>query len=273
MKYDVSIKQSEKGLINNANDILAMVNGPEYKKYNYVVTENNRDAAKKDVAKLNKEVESAKRKRIDFEKKMLEDWDPIKSTLMQAEKVVEAYSDKLNASIKSLDKKAKEEKKAEIQLYFKENCIDEELDIPFEKVFREDMLTKNYSKKRWQTDIRENAAFIKRDYQILNAVAAEDKSLLKTLFLQYWDSAKTIAEYNRQEEIKKKAEEIKKKEAERRESVPASTPIHVAPVKPSPVKKIPAMVKKTYEFCATEEDLVELERWMVVHDIVYKEIK
>lgn len=223
MKYEIELKQGENGLFNNAEQILSLVQGDEYKKYNYIVTENNYDDAKEDKKKLKAELESAKRNRIDFEKKINEEWNPVKATLMKAEKIVETYVKSLDDGISSLDEKKKEERRSVIKDFFLE--IKGDLDIPFDKVLESGYLTKSCSTKKWQEGITRKVNDFRLDYELLGNMDVEDKVLLQTIFTQEWDRLKAIDEYNHQINIRKKAEELRKaKEAQNIEEKCAKEP-------------------------------------------------
>ncbi|MCR0327581.1 DUF1351 domain-containing protein [[Clostridium] innocuum] len=213
MKYEIELKQGENGLFNNAEQILSLVQGDEYKKYNYIVTENNYDDAKEDKKKLKAELESAKRNRIDFEKKINEEWNPVKATLMKAEKIVETYVKSLDDGISSLDEKKKEERRSVIKDFFLE--IKGDLDIPFDKVLESGYLTKSCSTKKWQEGITRKVNDFRLDYELLGNMDVEDKVLLQTIFKQEWNRQRAIDEYNHQMNVRKKAEELRKaKEAQ-----------------------------------------------------------
>lgn len=213
MKYEIELKQGENGLFNNAEQILSLVQGDEYKKYNYIVTENNYDDAKEDKKKLKAELESAKLNRIDFEKKINEEWNPVKATLMKAEKIVETYVKSLDDGISSLDEKKKEERRSVIKDFFLE--IKGDLDIPFDKVLESGYLTKSCSTKKWQEGITRKVNDFRLDYELLGNMDVEDKVLLQTIFTQEWNRQRAIDEYNHQMNVRKKAKELRKaKEAQ-----------------------------------------------------------
>ena len=77
MEYEVTISQTNTGLQSNADATLVLVKSDEYKKYNYVVAADNYDQAVKDKKILKNAIDKAKRTRIDFENKILDEWAPI----------------------------------------------------------------------------------------------------------------------------------------------------------------------------------------------------
>ena len=78
----------------------------------------------------------------------MDEWAPIKDTLMKAEKIVEGYKDALDAGVKTVDEQTKEEKRKKIHSYYIENL--NELQIPFDKVLDTKWLNKSCKQKQWQ---------------------------------------------------------------------------------------------------------------------------
>ena len=105
------------------------------------------------------------------------------------------------------EEQRKKEKKEEIRQYFLQ---ERGMEIPFERVWKEDWLKKTCTKKKWQSDIQIELEVITKDYEMLDKMNAEDPELLKSIYLQSWDRLKAIDEYNRQMDIRKKAEELRK---------------------------------------------------------------
>lgn len=104
------------------------------------------------------------------------------------------------------EEQRKKEKKEEIRQYFLQ---EREMEIPLERVWKEDWLKKTCSKKKWQSDIRIELEAITKDYEMLDKMNAEDPELLKSIYLQSWERLQAIDEYNRQMDIRKKAEELR----------------------------------------------------------------
>lgn len=120
------------------------------------------------------------------------------------------------------EEQRKKEKKEEIRQYFLQ---EREMEIPFERVWKVDWLKKTCTKKKWQSDIRIELDAITKDYEMLDKMNAEDPELLKSIYLQSWDRLEAIDEYNRQMDIRKKAEELREiKTAQKVEEKPAKKP-------------------------------------------------
>lgn len=218
MGYEVTINQTNEGLQSNADATLALVKSDEYKKYNYVVTADNYDQAVKDKKTLKDAIDKAKRTRIDFENKILNEWTPIKDTLMKAEKIVEGYKEALDAGVKTVDEQAKEEKRKVIHSYYIENL--NELQIPFDKILDNKWLNKSCTQKQWQTAVKKKIADYELEYSLLERSDVEDKELLKSIFMDTWDRMESFARYDAQMAAKKRAEELRKKKEEQIEKKP-----------------------------------------------------
>lgn len=216
MKYEVAITQTETGLQSNANKILELVKGPEYKKYNYVVTAENYKDAVQDKKDLKKDYESAKRKRIDFKNKLLNDWDPIEKTYMEAERVVKKYLDDLDAGIKLIEEQEKEEKQKAIHAYYIENL--NELQVPFDVVMNDKWLNKTCKKKDWQEGIKKAIANYELEYSLLERSDVEDKELLKSIFMDVWDRHEAFVKYDAQMVAKKRAEKMREEKEAREQA-------------------------------------------------------
>lgn len=216
MKYEVAITQTENGLQSNANRILELVKGPEYKKYNYVVTADNCKDAIVDKKSLKKEYESAKRKRIDFRNKLLDDWKPIEETFMEAEKVVNKYIEELDAGIKAIEAQEKKEKQKAIHAYYIENL--NELQVPFDIVMDEKWLNKSCKKKDWQDAIKKTIANYELEYSLLERSDVEDKELLKSIFMDVWDRNEAFVKYDAQMAAKKRAEKMREEKEAREQA-------------------------------------------------------
>ena len=103
-KFELELRMSEEGIVCNAKALEAML--PEkLKPYNYVVTINNYQDAKKDRTKLNNLVKVLQTKRKQFEDTELIAWKDAKAALMRIEKIISEASDNLASGIRDIDEK------------------------------------------------------------------------------------------------------------------------------------------------------------------------
>lgn len=126
---------------------------------------------------------------------------------MERVKRLKAIRENILNGLDVFEEQRKKEKKEEIRQYFLQ---ERDMEIPFERLWKEDWLKKTCSKKKWQSDIRIELDTIAQNYELLDKMNAEDPELLKSIYLQSWDRLKSIDEYNRQMDIRKKAEELRK---------------------------------------------------------------
>lgn len=146
--------QMNDGQIVNNLDSYEFAITESLKKYNYVVDENNYAQAKDDRARLNESLEKCKRERIDFEKSMLNEWDPIKKRLMTIEKNIKKSIDVLGSSINECDEKEKAIKKDEIANTYAQYDISKS--IPLERIFESSWLNKTCSNKKWNEELEKS---------------------------------------------------------------------------------------------------------------------
>lgn len=223
MEYAVSLTQTNNGLIDNADEILKLVKSNEYKKYNYVVDAGNYKTAKTDKQKLSDEIEKAKRERIDFEKRLQDQWTPVKSKLMEAEKIVESYVKSLKEGMDIVDEEAKNQKKEIIRQYFE--GLENELAIPFEVIFETSYLNKSCSEKKWKERITNKMNDLEYDYYSLTRMNVDDIELLQSLYTQTWSRYEAEVEYDKQMAARARAEEIKQKKEKAIPAMPISQTI------------------------------------------------
>lgn len=125
---------------------------------------------------------------------------------MERVKRLKAIRENILNGLEVYEEQRKKEKKEEIRQYFLQ---ERSMEIPFERIWKEDWMKKTCTKKKWQSDIRIELDAITKDYEMLDKMNAEDLELLKSIYLQSWDRLKAIDEYNRQMDIRKKAEELR----------------------------------------------------------------
>lgn len=141
---------------------------------------------------------------------------------MDRYKRLKAIRENILNGLDVFEEQRKKEKKEEIRRYFLQ---EREMEIPLERVWKEDWLKKTCSKKKWQSDIRIELEAITKDYEMLDKMNAEDPELLKSIYLQSWERLQAIDEYNRQMDIRKKAEELREiKTAQKAEEKPVNKP-------------------------------------------------
>lgn len=141
-KFELDLRMTEKGVECNAESLKEML--PEkLKPYNYVVTVNNYDDAKKDRTKLNNLHKVLQDKRKQFESSIFDEWNKKKAILMEIEKMIAAASDNLGNGIKDIDEQEKVKKMEEVKSNYEIVAKAMPIEIPFEKFY----IRKEYDKK------------------------------------------------------------------------------------------------------------------------------
>ena len=131
-KFELELRMSEEGIVCNAKALEAML--PEkLKPYNYVVTINNYQDAKKDRTKLNNLVKVLQTKRKQFEDTELIAWKDAKAALMRIEKIISEASDNLASGIRDIDEKEKIAKMEEVRDSF--DLINLPILVTFDKLY------------------------------------------------------------------------------------------------------------------------------------------
>lgn len=149
------------------------------KSKNYVVTEENYTDAKADRAKLNKVLEAVKRRRIDFEKEIVETFQPSKEKLMANEKEILKVINNLDEGIKAKEDKEKEEKKQQIIEYF--NSLNF-TSVPLEKLFDEKWLNKGCKEKEWKENLLFKTREIENGLKTIDLLGDDEYSVLVKSF-------------------------------------------------------------------------------------------
>lgn len=195
-------------LTTNANQIKELVLQilPKYSVENY--NESNIDQAKKDKALLNNSAKLLNSKRIELEKEFLKPFDEFKGVISETVKLIGEATAKIDSVVKGSENKAKEEKHAEIEAYWKDT---EFTLIPLSKIWDDKWLNKSTSMKSVKADISSSILRIQEDLKTIELIN-EDVELLKSLYLDTLNLNSTIEYSNKLKENRKKLEEVKQPE-------------------------------------------------------------
>lgn len=113
MQFELEATVLNGKVVTNAKELLANIDNG-LKHYDYVVTENTYEQAKKDRAQLNSIVKMVSDERKRVEDDLFSEWKEDKKNIMDIEKKIKAYSDKLGSGINDIDNELKEEKRKQI---------------------------------------------------------------------------------------------------------------------------------------------------------------
>lgn len=150
MKFELEAKVMNGKVVTNAKELLANID-EGLKSYNYVVTTNTYEQAKKDRATLNKVVKMVSDERKRIENDLFSEWKSDKADIMSIEKKIKEYSDSLGEGIKSMDEEEKLEKKKQIEELWSNISNDK---FRFDLVFDEKYLNKSTSAKSIEEDLQ-----------------------------------------------------------------------------------------------------------------------
>lgn len=110
MKTELQLTVSENGAIEQNVHAFCSEVINQCKKYDYVVTEELLEQAKKDRTTLNKVETTISEKRKVTEKELMAQWTPLKKELMDTEKIVKSTANKIGEQINEFEEKVRLEK-------------------------------------------------------------------------------------------------------------------------------------------------------------------
>lgn len=227
----------------------------------------------KDAEKIAKDINGAA-KQINDEKARIKKEMNKESKLLEDEAMLRVNRLKtvrtnIMESLEIYEQKRKAEKKEEIRSHFLNSLG--ELEIPFERIFKEEMLNKTYSKKQWQSDIKVDIEAVEQEYKHLDMMNVDDVPLLKSIYTQVWDRFVAIDKYNEQITARKRAEEIKRQQEDRKTAYYNT----VKPVRKEPEYEIPLEfndVTTTWRITGRADVISQAKRYLMSLGIDIKEV-
>lgn len=196
-------------LVTNAIEIQNFVKAriQDYNPDNYTGTA---DQAKKDRAELNKAAEKLNSERLALEKEFNKPFEEFKAIVNDTCKLIKDASVKIDAVVKAADDKAKEEKKAQIEAYWKDCNFDL---VSLEKIFNPKWYNKTFKFLDIQEEIKDRITQIKNDLQAIEDFGS-DVETLKPLYLSTLNLQATLS---KGAELKANREKLAAMEAEKKE--------------------------------------------------------
>lgn len=222
-KFELELRMSEEGIVCNAKALEAML--PEkLKPYNYVVTINNYQDAKKDRTKLNNLVKVLQTKRKQFEETELSAWKDAKAALMRVEKIILEASDNLAYGIRDIDEKEKVAKMEEVRESF--DLINLPIPVTFDKLYdRSAYDKKSMSVKNIMEDMQLKIDRINSDYQMMKLFMPGDPAEAEQVKRVYAETLSVTHAKGKADELKAIRQKVEKEEIKKRDN----TVIHVNP--------------------------------------------
>ena len=201
--------------------------------------------SKKDLKKLFETVEA---KRKELKKALAEPYNQLEAKIKELETLINEPLNKADSFLKEIEERRKENKKKEIEEYFKQ--VNNNEYIKFEDIFTTDMLNKTKTMKEIKSIID---SFVKKvDNDLL--VISENVSL-KSYYLQNnFDLNKTLLEQKIQEEMAKPKVQ------------PTVEPVQQPQPQPQPVQQ---HYKISFTIEGTKEELLKVREFLKNNKIKY----
>ena len=215
-KFELELRMSEEGIVCNAKALEAML--PEkLKPYNYVVTINNYQDAKKDRTKLNNLVKVLQTKRKQFEETELSAWKDAKAALMRVEKIILEASDNLASGIRDIDEKEKVAKMEEVRESF--DLINLPIPVTFDKLYdRSAYDKKSMSVKNIMEDMQLKIDHINSDYQMMKLFMPDDLAEAEQVKRVYAETLSVTHAKGKADELKAIRQKVEKEEIKKRDN-------------------------------------------------------
>jgi len=193
-----------------------------------VVTEGNTKEAKEDRAKLNSLKKSIDTKRIEIKKEWnvpyIEFENKVKVLIGMIDEPIQA----IDKQVKAYEQKVKDEKQAEIIAYFKETIGDLANLVPYKKIHIDKWLNSGERLPAIKKEIAAIIETIRNDIDVIKGLEMECEQQMLDKYLENFsitdamkeksrweDRIMKIAEYEKQQEIKKQQEQAKNEDLER----------------------------------------------------------
>ena len=174
------------------------------KRFDYVVTEDNRKEAEQDKKALNEAYNKLHADRMSAYK----EFDAVKKEMIATENLIKNKVDDINSQIKELDQHFIDEKQLEIAEYF--SSLNFNL-VSLDKIFDKKWLNKTC--KNWEKQIDEKIKKIEDDLELINnfGISEEEKEEVKSFYLECLNISQARAQFDAQKE---RREALRKKQEE-----------------------------------------------------------
>lgn len=262
-KFELELRMSEEGIVCNAKALEAML--PEkLKPYNYVVTINNYQDAKKDRTKLNNLVKVLQTKRKQFEETELSAWKDAKAALMRVEKIILEASDNLASGIRDIDEKEKVAKMEEVRESF--DLINLPIPVTFDKLYdRSAYDKKSMSVKNIMEDMQLKIDRINSDYQMMKLFMPDDPAEAEQVKRVYAETLSVTHAKGKADELKAIRQKVEKEAEEQHGNNDANE--SVAPVEESEknIGEAPKIQRIKFEIIADRSFFDDMNKLILKH--------
>lgn len=265
MQFELEAKVLNGKVVTNAKELLANIDNG-LKHYDYVVTENTYEQAKKDRAQLNSIVKMVSDERKRVEDDLFSEWKEDKKNIMGIEKKIKQCADSLGQGITDIEDALKDEKRKHIyeawQTLLDSKGNGEHYDLT--PKFNEKWLNKTTSNKSIEKDLSAIYDKIIQDLGFMETFLPQDETdiaQIKEVYFQDYDLMHAKVKADDLKRIRETVERQKQKE----EQI-VQEPLHFEQSIPNePENKVVEQNTNWAEFRVegTREQLLELTKVLV----------
>lgn len=236
-------------------------------------SEDNVEQAKADRAVLNKAAKELNDRRIQIEREWNAPLQEFKGIVGDTVKMISEGSAKIDAVVKGVESKAKDEKRAAIEELWDRKGITL---LPLSKLWDDKWLNKTKRLPAIEKEIGEKLLKIEAELDTLAAVDTEDGEVLRAYYLDCLDLQRTLAysatlKANRQRLQEEQARRQAEAEAQAtREAYVAPTAEPAPTAYEAPEASIPEVLERTMVVRGTREQLIALAEFMQTEGIWFK---
>ena len=265
MQFELEATVLNGKVVTNAKELLANIDNG-LKHYDYVVTENTYEQAKKDRAQLNSIVKMVSDERKRVEDDLFSEWKEDKKNIMDIEKKIKQCADSLGQGITDIEDALKEEKRKHIyeawQTLLDSKGNGEHYDLT--PKFNEKWLNKTTSNKSIEKDLSAIYDKIVQDLGFMETFLPNDETdiaQIKEVYFQDYDLMRAKVKADDLKRIRESVERQKQKE----EQI-VQEPLHFEQSIPNePENKVVEQNTNWAEFRVegTREQLLELTKALI----------
>lgn len=216
MQFELEAKVLNGKVVTNAKELLANIDNG-LKHYDYVVTENTYEQAKKDRAQLNSIVKMVSDERKRVEDDLFSEWKEDKKNIMGIEKKIKQCADSLGQGITDIEDALKDEKRKHIyeawQTLLDSKGNGEHYDLT--PKFNEKWLNKTTSNKSIEKDLSAIYDKIVQDLDFMETFLPNDEAdiaQIKEVYFQEYDLMRAKVKADDLKRIRETVERQKQKE-------------------------------------------------------------
>lgn len=270
MQFELQAQILNGKVVTNAKELLANIDNG-LKHYDYVVTENTYEQAKKDRAQLNSIVKMVSDERKRVEDDLFSEWKEDKKNIMDIEKKIKQCADSLGQGITDIEDTLKEEKRKHIyeawQTLLDSKGNGEHYDLT--PKFNEKWLNKTTSNKSIEKDLNAIYDKIIQDLGFMETFLPNDETdiaQIKEVYFQDYDLMRAKVKADDLKRIRESAESQKAKEGINTQETQESRSIHSYESEKGIVeqkKDLPNTNWAEFRVEGTREQLLELTKVLV----------